>query len=205
MNKSTTIFLASFGLVGPIIFIVLLTMIGILWEGYNPITTRMSELGAVDSPYNNIMNYAGFSFLGACIIALSTTLISLSKKNAQMRIASGLLLIGGIFFFLVGFFPCDTGCIDTTQTGELHSFTSVIAAILVPFAIMLAAYPLSLIWSKIWGYFSLYIGFLSLAAGPMMFVESLSDYLGLIQRIGITLSLIWIVSISIKILRNKTT
>lgn len=191
------------GIICPIFYFLLLTILGLMWTGYDPISTGMSEIGAVDSPFKDIMNYLGFSLLGISIILFSFGFKSFFKKNLHMDIAFILLLIGGIFMFLVGFFPCDPQCIDVSQTGRLHSFTSTVPAILIPLAAMLSAYPISIKWGKKWGYASFFIGVLSMASGPIMFIEIFSNYTGLIQRLGIGLSLSWIFIISIGIYREK--
>ena len=59
------------GIIGPILYFLLLTILGLMWQDYNPITTGMSEIGAVDSPFKNIINYFGFSLLGIFIILFS--------------------------------------------------------------------------------------------------------------------------------------
>jgi hypothetical protein len=170
-----------------------------MWNGYNPISTGMSEIGAVDSPFKNIMNYLGFSLLGISIIIFGIGFKAYFKKNLPLTIVFMLLLIGGIFMFSVGFFPCDPQCIDVTLTGELHSITSTIPAILIPIAAMISAYPISKLWGKTWGSASFFLGALSMVSGPIMFIEGLTVYSGLIQRLGIGLSLLWIFVISVKI------
>ena len=59
------------GVVGPVFYFSLLIILGVMWEGYDPIVQSMSEIGGVMSPYKNIMNYLGFSLLGIFIV-LST-------------------------------------------------------------------------------------------------------------------------------------
>ena len=198
ISNKTQRLLALSGIIDPIFFFTLLTILGLMWIGYNPITTGMSEIGAVDSPFKDVMNYLGFSLLGIFIVIFSIGFKTYFKNNLQLTIVLILLLIGGIFMFSVGFFPCDPQCIDVTLTGELHSITSTIPAILIPLAAMLSAYPISKTWAKKWGYFSFFLGFLSLATGPIMFIESLFNYTGLIQRLGIGFSLLWIFIISLK-------
>ncbi|MFQ5833372.1 MAG: hypothetical protein ACE5H4_11755 [Candidatus Thorarchaeota archaeon] len=39
------------GIVGPVIYAVVLVGLGLLEPGYDPISQSMSELGAVDAPY----------------------------------------------------------------------------------------------------------------------------------------------------------
>ncbi|MFX1425347.1 MAG: DUF998 domain-containing protein [Promethearchaeota archaeon] len=102
--------------------------------------------------------------------------------------------------FFVGLFPCDPQCIDVSQTGKLHSLTSTVPAILIPIAVMLSAYPVLRFWGTKWGYLSFIIGALSIVTGPIMFIEYLNNYTGLIQRLGIGLSLFWILIVSIKIM-----
>ncbi|MFX1303432.1 MAG: DUF998 domain-containing protein [Promethearchaeota archaeon] len=197
-NKTQKILIIS-GVIGPIFFFILLTILGLMWDGYNPISTGMSEIGAVDSPFKNIMNYLGFSLLGIFIVIFSIGFKVYFKKNLQMKIAFILLLIGGIFMFSVGFFPCDPQCIDITLTGKLHSLTSTIPAILIPISAMFSAYPISRFWQNKWGYSSFFLGALSLVCGPIMFIEGLTIYSGLIQRLGTGLSLLWIFLVSLKI------
>ncbi|MFX0076716.1 MAG: DUF998 domain-containing protein [Candidatus Hermodarchaeota archaeon] len=197
-NKTQKVFILS-GMVGPVFFFALLTILGLMWNGYNPISTGMSEIGAIDSPFKDLMNYLGFSLLGIAIVLFTVSFKVYFKNNFQMTIASIFILIGGIFMFLVGFLPCDAQCIDVTLTGELHSLTSLISAILIPIGIMISAYPISKKWEKTWGYSSFCLGILSLMSGPIMFIEALSNYTGLFQRLGIGLSLLWIFLTSLKI------
>jgi len=59
--------LAICGIVGPITYAVVLTVIGMLWEGYNPVRQGMSELGAANAPHSFFMNVFGFQLLGVCM------------------------------------------------------------------------------------------------------------------------------------------
>ncbi len=200
-NKSTTI-LSLISIIGPIFYFSLLTVLGFMWKDYNPISTSMSEIGAVDSPFKDVMNYFGFSLLGLSIMLFSFEFKHHFNKISQSTIVFILLILGGIGMFLVGFFPCDPGCIDVTRTGRLHSISSTIPALLIPFAVILSAKPISRKWSKNWGYLSFCLGILSMSAGPLIFVKSIENFSGLIQRLGIGFSLSWIVLVSFKILRK---
>ncbi|MFX1503857.1 MAG: DUF998 domain-containing protein [Promethearchaeota archaeon] len=200
-NKTKKILILS-GIIGPLFFFTLLTILGLMWNGYNPISTGMSEIGAVDSPFKDIMNYLGFSLLGVFIIIFSIDFTIYFKKSLQLIITFILLIIGGIFMVSVGFFPCDPQCIDVTQTGKFHSIISTVPAILIPIAIIVSAYPISKIWGKNWGYTSFLLGILSITSGPIMFIEYLNNYTGLIQRLGTGFSQIWIFIVSLKIFKE---
>lgn len=153
------------GLFGPIYYIILLTLLGLLWDGYNPIATGMSEIGAVDSPYRYYMNFLGFSALGLFMISFAFGFRLFFKSHLQTNISFILILIGGLFMVAVGFLPCDSGCIDVTRTGELHSLASTFPAILIPFAAMIAAHPIYKHLNMRLGYTSFVLGILSLILG----------------------------------------
>ena len=105
MKTSTKKLIFLIGIIGPIFYFVLLTILGLLWEGYDPISTGMSEIGALDSPFRHIMNYLGFSLLGITIVLFSFGLRSYFGKGLLMRIAHilfyGARAFHGIATFLI--------------------------------------------------------------------------------------------------------
>lgn len=193
------------GLIVPVFFFSLLTILGILWKnsGYDPSATGMSELGAVDSPYRHATNFLGFSLLGATISFFGFSLLRQIKRTLQAHGAIFLLIVGGFSLFAVGFFPCDSNCVDVTEVGKMHSILSTVSAILVPTAIVLLAHPLYKQYTAKVGYVSFYLGILSFLAGPVMFLPGIENYTGLIQRLGLGFSLIWMMYVSYILLRLK--
>lgn len=118
MNKFKAAPYFVVGVVGPIFYFMLLIILGFMWSGYNPILQSMSEIGSVVSPYKDTMNYLGFSLLGVSIALFGVGLLKMFGKGALQYLAFLLVLTAGVFMFAVGFFPCDAGCIDVTQTGK---------------------------------------------------------------------------------------
>ena len=186
--------LIIFCIIGPIYYFLLLWILGVLWEGYDPIFQSMSEIGAVDSPYRHYMNFFGFSFIGVCILSFAILYKFEFNHSISQQISFYSLIIAGIFMVAVGFLPCDAGCIDVTTIGKLHSITSTIPAIFLPLAAIFSGQVTTFQpnWGKKWGYISFYLGLLSMASGPIMFISAIENYLGLIQRLGIGISLLWI-------------
>ena len=198
MNSKLNKILLLSGIVGPVFYFFLLTTLGYLWGGYNPTIQSMSEIGSVVSPYKDLMNYLGFSLLGIFMMLFSIGLLRELGKGILQSLSFLSLLLAGIFMFAVGFFPCDAGCIDVTQTGRLHSLTSTVPSIALPLAAMLMATVIAKRWGNKWGHLSFWLGLLSMLSGPVMFIPSVAPYLGLMQRVGIGLSLLWMFFISIK-------
>lgn len=192
------------GVVGPLWYILLLTILGSMWDGYDPVLQSMSEIGSVTSPYKDIMNYAGFSWLGTSMLLFGAGLWRTLGRGGLQYITCLLVWIAGIFMLAVGFFPCDAGCVDVTRTGTIHSITSTVPSIALPLAAMMMATIVTKMWGVKWGYISFWLGVLSMVSGPVMFVPQSAPYLGMIQRVGIGLSLLWMVLISMKSLGVET-
>ncbi|MCB0689607.1 MAG: DUF998 domain-containing protein [Saprospiraceae bacterium] len=177
-----------------------------LWTGYDSIIQHMSELGGVESPYMTIMNVAGFMGVGILILIFSYGFFTVEfTKNTWYKLATVFLWIAGIFMVIVGFFPCDAGCIDVTTTGQLHSLTSIPQSIALPLAIVFAAFghQMETVWNKSWFGISLVLGFGSLLMGPLMSSGQYDAYVGLLQRIGIGFCLLWIGFYSVRQLKSK--
>ncbi len=191
------------GVLGPVIYGLLLMWLGHRWEGYNPVRQSMSELGGVGSPYMGIMNIFGFSLLGVMTVLFALSLGRLWKGDKVGVLAAVSLLGGGIFMFLVGFFPCDAGCIDVTWVGRMHSVMSTPPSILMPLAAMLAAKVVAKKWGGGWGLASFWLGLGSMMAGPVMFLPTMTEYLGLVQRLGIGLSLVWMELMALRLLSGS--
>lgn len=197
ISKSNKIFFIA-GAVGPIFYFLLLTILGFMWSGYNPMLQSMSEIGSVVSPYKNLMNYLGFSLLGICMALFGIGMLREFGKGILQYLVFFFTFIAGVFMFVVGFFPCDAGCIDVTQIGKWHSIISMVPSIALPLAAMLMSTVFAKKWGKKWGHISFWLGASSMASGPIMLLSASAPYLGLIQRGGIGLSLLWMIVVSIK-------
>jgi hypothetical membrane protein len=90
------------GVVGPFCYFVLVTVLGLLWEGYDPIRDTQSELAAVDSPYRLLMSVAGFMGM---ILAFSAAYHLLLRRSSAKTLATSLLVLAGGFMVVVGSSP----------------------------------------------------------------------------------------------------
>ena len=192
-----------FGIIGPIFFTILMIILGALQQDYNHIQQYISELGAIEAPNANIMNYFGFTFLGLSIILFGFSFYN--KLNLKIKIpffGFNLILISGLSFFLIGFFPCDKNCINITIIGIIHGHLSNIAQ----FSLILAPifFYQDLKKDFRWNNYKVY--FLLTTINGLIFglfykLYVFDSYIGLLQRISFAIPLIWVVIISIKLLR----
>lgn len=200
VHSRTQKYLSLAGVVGPFFYFLLLAILGQLWAGYNPVRDSMSELGAVDSPYRTIMNVFGFMGLGVSILLFALVYYYQMERGWLTQLALFFLAIAGVFMIVVGFFPCDAGCIDVTTTSRLHSLTSIPQSIALPLAAISSAFVLGKDsrFGQRWAIASFWLGVASLATGPLMSFSFSQPIIGLVQRLGIGLSLLWMMLISMQ-------
>lgn len=194
--------LAAVGAVGPMLYVGLTMVLGLTWTGYDPIRDTQSELGAVDSPVQVVMNVAGFMGLGVSILAFAGAYAIVLRPGWPTWVATALLVVAGVGMVVVGFFPCDPGCVDVTTTGRLHGVFSAPGAIGLPAAAMVSALVFGRDgrWSTGWQLTSFVLGALSLASGPIIAAEVVAGANGLLQRAGMWPSLLWVSAVSIRLL-----
>ncbi len=193
--------LALVGMIGPVFYIALTVVLGLAWEGYDPIRHTQSELGAVDSPYRHVMNVAGFMGMGVTLLAFSVAFQLLVRDGLAKTLTTSLLAVGGVGMVVVGFFPCDAGCVDVTRTGELHLVFSMPGAIGLPAAMMVSSRAF---WSDgrlgtAWQAVSFWLGLAALATGPVIAVEVVEGANGLLQRAAMWPPLLWVAAVSWKL------
>ena len=194
--------LALVGAVGPVGYLVLVTVLGLLWDGYDPIRDTQSELGALDSPYRLVMNLAGFMGLGVCILAFAAAYWLLLASSWAKVLATGLLAIAGLGMVVVEFFPCDAGCVDggdgAAALGVQHAGGDRpagrghgVGAGVPPRRAV--GHGLALV--------SFWLGLAALVSGPLIAAELVGGVDGLVQRAAMWAPLVWMVAVSIRLYR----
>ncbi|MFX1572179.1 MAG: DUF998 domain-containing protein [Promethearchaeota archaeon] len=194
---------AIFGIVGPVINLIVFTVLGSLYPGYNPMSQFISELATSEAPYNLIMDIFGFNVFGLYLIFFGFGLYLGVKKHPLITISMVLFILSGICIFALSMFPCDAGCRNITFTGISHNSLIKFPSIAMPSAILLSLYPLwkDYNWQNYWWLFFLQIGIFLIIYTPIALLVEISLVNGLIQRLGLFVPLSWIFIMSTKLYR----
>jgi len=190
------------GIVGPSLYAIVVTVLGLLWPGYNPIRQYMSELGAVDAPHAFVMNALGFQLLGISMFAFGFGLYRCIGLGWESRIGVALIVVAGVSLVGVGLSPCDPGCMNVSTIGVRHTITATIA----PIAMTIGMFVISLgfrkdgQWENYW-VFTRATAVIAMFLSPLPMLELFEPWAGLLQRLGMGLALFWIVATAIKQLR----
>jgi len=117
--------LALCGIAAPIIFAILVTVGGLIYEGYSHSAQAVSELGGVEAQYP-LLQSTNFLVVGVLFIPFA---FGLRRGLGNGRRSTLGPVLVGIFGVSSGIgnavFPCDPGCEFQTVTGTLHNLTGL--------------------------------------------------------------------------------
>ena len=135
-NHSKAVRLAALGgVIGPILFVVLVIVGGVVYDGYSHVGQKISELGGEGAEYATLQNI-NFIMLGVLTIGFSW---ALARVLGPPYLGPTLIGIFGLFSWIAnGLLPCDVGCQGETTVGLLHNVTGLsgfIAAIVGMFVL----------------------------------------------------------------------
>lgn len=194
--------MAICGFIGPIIYSIVVIIIGYLRPDYNHVTQHMSVLGEAGGPNAIVMNIAGLALLGLLMIAFSFGLHLGIEKGKDSRFGSIFIAVAGAALVGSAFFPCDPGCINTSFTGKMHDVFGTIPAIAIILALILISNAMKrdIRWKNYWAY-TLATSILTITGSFLLIFTVFEDWSGLVQRLGMGIPLLWMIVISIRLFR----
>ncbi len=179
------------GVLGPLLFLLVMTLVEALEPGYNPVQSTISQL--VFGPYGWIQTWLFFVF-GVLLIVFVLRLYVAIPKNKMVILGIAFLFFTAIGFFLVGAFPtAPPGVKDPPLYAHIHGVVAKLQTVLFPFICFLVAPGMKA--DSRWRGFYIYtlatgvIGFILLIPGLMPESERWS---GLQERILMLNGFIWI-------------
>jgi hypothetical protein len=195
--------LLTIGAAGPIVFLAVATLAGLLDPSYNMAGQAMSELAL--GPNGWLMT-ANFFVFGLAIIAFAIGFFRGLPRGSW--VATGLLVISGIGIFASGIFPADLKGAPETDTGGLHNmlFLVVFLALIISYNFSALAlrklagwrghtWATALMPVVVFGLLFVLIGFGSDIGDPLYAVG------GLIQRALIAVAFGWMTVTGARLLR----
>ena len=199
-------FLALCGISAPIVFAVLVTVGGFIYEGYSHVTQAVSELGGVEARYPLLQNL-NFLAVGVLFIAFAIGLHKGVGGGAKL----GAVLIG---FFGVSsclgnaVFPCDPGCAFQTFTGTMHNATGLAGFLAAIAGIFLISRSLrtDLRWRTLY-HFS-WIAGIAVLVSLLLWIgvakaADVGSLNGVLERVFILCWFVWVEVMAIRLFRNS--
>ena len=206
MSKLNVKNLALAGIIGPLIFTVVIIVNASLRSDYNHMSQFISALGATNTPHAAFINYAGFITFGLLMVAFAISLFILLPKNTGTRIGSVGILFFGTGIFLAGVFSCDAGCpLEGSITNNLHHRISALAFIsgIISTGVLGFSFKKLSEWRSIWLY-----SIITFAISLVLLVVMINSfetriYTGLWQRLLLFTLFAWLVRLALKIINSS--
>jgi hypothetical membrane protein len=109
------------GVVGPVLFVVLVVFAAAMYDGYSHVGQKISELGGEGAEYAIIQNL-NFAATGVLIVGFSW---ALARTVGPRYLGPALVGYFGLVLIAHAWIPCDLGCKGETTIGLLHNVTGL--------------------------------------------------------------------------------
>ncbi len=191
--------LALCGILSPIVYVITVAVGGFLDPSYSHIGKTVSELVEVGAPNRNLLNVMLVVY-NVLIIPFAVGLyFGLKRGWSRSLVLVALVLTGILGTAVTVFFPLDAAGQSVTFTGMMHL---VVVGLVVPctFVFMLGFWNSTRKdehWGKM-GLFSIGVFAVTLISGIATAAFVNSDYRGLLERITIGSTLLWIEVLAVK-------
>lgn len=201
-HKTVSRILLAIGAAGPLLFLTLATLLGLLDPGYDAWTRPISELAL--GP-NGWLQTANFYLFSLAIIAFALGLFrSLSRPSWA---GTGLLIVAGLGMAGAGVFPTDLKGTPETGAGVMHNLLFLVMFL----ALILSYIPTALSLHRLadWRGYAWATALMPLVVFALLFVfvvlgsdpgDPLYAVSGLIQRILIAVAFGWMTVTALRLL-----
>ena len=144
------------GILGPLLWLLLIGVAGAMRPEFNHITHYISELGERGSSTEVMMRYAAFEFTGFLYVCFASALPGTFRGGWRSTLAAGLIGLEGLGRMGAGVFACDPGCAGLSSSQELHRLfatvgflSGILAAIAWGITFRRHGWPQSLTWYSV--------------------------------------------------------
>jgi hypothetical membrane protein len=201
--KNTRI-LGLFGLIGVIVYLVLILIAASQLPGYSHASEYLSNLGAIGQPSATMAKTAGI-LAGICFILFGISTFSAFKKDWKGIVGGVLLLVEGIFQIILALFPCEPGCnaVEPIMSESIHNMVGPSAFILLSIALLFWAFRFRKQdqWHSFWLY-TLISGILAIVFFLVFGMSVGTPIVGIWQRLLRGTLYLWIAIFSYRLWSN---
>lgn len=188
------------GIMAPLIFILVMTLVGLLQPDYSAIQETISQLVLGRYGWFQAMS---FFIVGFLLVVFAFRLYNVTLRTIYAKVGFVFFVISSLGFFLMGAFPVKPDEVVFTISALLHSIA--VGIVVTSFILGGFAYSIyfraDLRWSRFWLYTLLTA--IACLAFLMLWLITPQEWLwkGLSERLLVVTSFVWIGVVSVKLLK----
>ena len=192
------------GILGVLLFVSTSLIGGFLIDGFDIFKQFISETYAIDTEYGLILRIFGYIPSGVLFTIFCFLSVHHFKTSKLTKIGFyGVGIFYGLATIVVSIFPCDSGCnrelVHPSNSQLIHNLTGMLTYIIVPLSIVLIGFGIQRSDINSFSLQSFALGGIGLFFVIVLFMNTNSDYVGLLQRIVELTFILWIVLCAITI------
>ncbi|EAR23530.1 DUF998 domain-containing protein [Nitrococcus mobilis] len=191
------------GLFGPLLWLFLIGIAGVIQPEFNHVTHYISELGEHGSVAEWLVRIAAFGFTGVLYLGFAAALLATFRGGWPFTVAAVLIGLDGVGRIGAGVFACDPGCAGLSMNQELHRLFATIGFL----SGLLAAIFWGIVllrrgWLKGFGWFSVSSGLLaSIFLLLMSWTQNPLNVPGLYEHLASLVLSVWVLVFAVRLLR----
>jgi hypothetical protein len=200
-NRLTLICISTLaGIIGPMIFLLVVFIIDFIQPGHNLIYETVSEL--VYGSYGWLQTIS-FLLFGTLLMIFAIRLYLVTSRSTISIVGAAFLGLSGFFFLILGAFPAQTSGVDTTFQQLMHN----VAAGITGGSFIIGCFSFALYfkgdprWGKYWVYTAITAIACLFFALLWAFTPLGLHAKGLDQLLMLLCGFLWLETISIRLLR----
>jgi hypothetical membrane protein len=199
------------GTLGPIVFLTVLTLAGLVRPGYDPVTSYASDLAVGETSW---LQTANFIVFGCLVILFAVGLGRGLAGGRALRVSAMLLALAGLGLIIAGVFPTDLIGQPSTTHGAMHFVASILMFGTLNAAFFVIVVPLR--QDERWAGYARYSTITGVIAGGLCLASvaaalpatfnnfqagPLAAWTGLVQRALFVVAFGWIAMVGFRLLR----
>lgn len=190
------------GVLAPLLWVLLLGVVGTMRPEFSHVTNYISELGERGSRTEFMVRFWAFGFTGVLYLCFALTYLLRLRADALGTVAALLLFLDGVGRIGAGVYACDPGCTDGSANQALHhAFATlgfscgILAAIL--WGISFARVGQGLGWAA----YTVGSGLLSLLCLVLMIWRGQAlNLIGLLEHVASAVLSVWLLVFALRLL-----
>jgi hypothetical protein len=191
------------GVLSSLLYVAMNVFVAMLWEGYSSASQTVSELSAIGAPTRLLWVWLGIAY-SLLVTAFGWGVWASARPDRPLRVVGGLMVAYGVISLAWPFAPMHLRGTEFTLTDTMHIVLAMVTVLLMLLAIGFGAASFGQrfrLYSVATILILVAFGALTGVDGPRIAANLPTPWIGVWERINIGAFLLWVVVLSIALLR----